>query len=188
MDTIRVRAILRPVAAVSAAAALLVALCGCGGTKEKREYAVPRALCGIPVDSKTLTPFLPGGRTLTTKQKLSDGWGVRCEVRVDSHLAAQTSLQWLADAPNTTYFVGGQANSKLDHRAEGGRFLYSGWEAFGETRNCTSKKLLGARLFTAFQMYSAEHRDANAMKHLITDYTNAAEKTDTCASGKPFPE
>ncbi|MFJ9930851.1 hypothetical protein ACIRU5_33100 [Streptomyces misionensis] len=187
MNAIRVRAILQPVAALSAAA-LLAALSGCGGgTEEKREYAVPRTLCGIPVDSEALTPFLPGGRTLTTKQKLSDGWGVRCEVRVDSRLVAQTSLQWLADAPNTTYYVGGQANSKLDHRAEGGRFLYSGWEGFGETRNCTSKKLLGARLFTAFQMYSADHQDAGAMKRLVTEYTNAAEKTDTCTSGKPFP-
>ncbi|MGV9353751.1 hypothetical protein [Streptomyces misionensis] len=50
-----------------------------------------------------------------------------------------------------------------------------------------SKKLLGAPLFTAFRMHSADHQDATAMKHLITEYTNAAEKTDTCASGKPFP-
>lgn len=186
MSAIRVRRGMRP-AVVSIAATLLVTLSGCGGKHEKRDYAVPHSLCGIPVGSETLTSFLPGGRKLTTKQKLSDTWGMRCEVRVDSRLVAQTSLQWLADAPNTLYFVGRQNNSKLDHRADNGRFLYSGWEGFGETRNCTSEKLLGAHLFTAFQMESPDHQDADAMKQLITEFTNAAEKTDICKEGKPFP-
>ncbi|SFY51805.1 hypothetical protein [Streptomyces sp. F-1] len=178
---------MRPVVVVSITAALLVGLSGCSDHKEKREYTVPRALCGIPVDSEALTPFLPGGREVSVKQTMANMWGVSCQVRVDDRPAVLTSLWW-TNQPNTAAYVGSQNNSKLDHRAEGGRFLYSGWEGFGETRNCTSKKLLGARLFTAFQMYSADHQDAGAMKRLVTEYTNAAEKTDTCTSGKPFPE
>lgn len=112
--------------------------------------------------------------------------GVTCEVRVDSRFSVQTSLWW-TNQINTYAYVGRQNNSKLDHRADNGRFLYSGWEAFGETRNCTSKKLLGAHLFTAFQMESSDHQDADAMRQLITEYTNAAEKTDICKEGKPFP-
>ncbi|MGY9068557.1 hypothetical protein [Streptomyces murinus] len=176
---------MRPVVVVSIAAALLVGLSGCGEHKAKREYAVPRSLCGIPVDSETLAPFLPGGRKLSVKQTMSSMSGISCQVRVDNHFPVQTSLWW-TNQPNTAGYVGLQNNSKLDHRADGGRFLYSGWEAFGETRNCTSKKLLGARLFTAFQMETSDHQDADAMKRLITEYTNAVEKTDTCKYGKPF--
>lgn len=177
---------MRRIVIVSATAALLITISGCSDQKEKRQYAVPHSLCGIPVDSNKLAPFLPPGRKLTVKQELSDGWGTRCEIRIDSRFAVQTSLQWLSDAPNTAYFVGGQANSKLDHEAENGRFLYSGWEAFGKTHQCRSKKLLDSELFTAFQMHSSNHQDADAMRQLITSYMKSVEKTDTCKRGLPF--
>ncbi|MET7484776.1 hypothetical protein [Streptomyces sp. NPDC005538] len=165
---------------------LLAFLSGCSDQKEKREYAVPNSLCGIPVDSSTLAPFMPPGRKLTVKQDTTNSLASICEIRVDSRQAVQTEQMWLSDAPNTAYFVGGAASSKLDHQAENGRFLYSGWEAFGKTHGCTSKKLLGSELFTAFQMHSSNHQDAAAMKKLITAYTKAVEKTSTCKDGKPF--
>ncbi|MFI2206888.1 hypothetical protein ACH47Z_40495 [Streptomyces sp. NPDC020192] len=185
MNTLRAYAGRRSIVIVSVTAALLGTLSGCSDHKEKRQYAIPYSLCGIPVDSDTLAPFMPPGRKISVRQDLPDGFAARCEVRVDSRLAVQASQEWLS-GPNTAYFVGGQANSKLGHQAEDGRFLYSGWEAFGETRSCKSEKLLGNHLFTAFQMHSSNHQDTDAMKQLITAYTNAVEKTDTCKQGLPF--
>ncbi|MEU5532595.1 hypothetical protein [Streptomyces sp. NPDC020362] len=176
---------MRSIAIASATVTLLGTLSACSEHKEKRQYAVPHSLCGIPVDNGILAPFMPPGRKITVKQELPAGLAARCEVRVDSRLAVQASQEWLS-GPNTASFVGGQANSKLDHQAEGGRFLYSGWEAFGETRRCKKEKLLGNDLFTAFQMNSSDHQDADAMKQLITAYTKAVEKTDTCKRGLPF--
>lgn len=92
---------------------------------------------------------------------------------------------WLTSS-STAYFVGGQADSRLDREAEGGRFLYSGWEAFGKTRRCTHRKLPGSHIFTAFQMRSSDHRDADAMRHLIIGYTNAVEDTAICKEGRSF--
>ncbi|WP_159050380.1 hypothetical protein [Streptomyces cellostaticus] len=186
MNTRRRYAGMRLAVVVTATGALLASLSGCSDQKEKRQYAVPHSLCGIPVDSNTLAPFMPPGRKLTVKRDTTNSLASICEIRVDSRQAVQTEQMWLSDAPNTAYFVGGAANSKLDHEAEDGRFLYSGWEAFGKTHQCTSEKLLNSQLFTAFQMNSSNHQDADAMKQLITAYTKAVEKTDTCKHGLSF--
>ncbi|MFF9770432.1 hypothetical protein ACF1GT_28290 [Streptomyces sp. NPDC014636] len=177
---------LRLAATVTVASTLLVTLSGCSGEDEEREYAPPQSLCGIPVDAKALAPFLPPRRKLSVKQEVANGNTARCVVLVDTRLPVQTSEQWLSGNHDTAYFVAGQPNSELSHQADGGRFLYSGNEAFGKTRKCVSKKLLGSELFTAFQVFTSDHRDANAMKQLIVSYTNAVEKTDTCKAGKPL--
>jgi hypothetical protein len=187
LKALRLYAETRSLVVVSVTAALLGMLSGCSDHKERRQYAVPHSLCGVPVDSETLAPFMPPGRKITVKEELPGGFSARCEVRVDSRLAVQASQEWLS-GPNTTYFVGGRANSKLDHQAEGGRFLYSGWEAFGETYHCKTEKLLGNHLYTALQMSSPDHSDVNAMRRLIVAYTKAVEKTDTCRRGLPFKD
>jgi hypothetical protein len=186
LNTLRLYAGMRLTVAIAATVALLATLSGCSGQKEKRQYAVPHSLCGIPVDSNALAPFMPSGRKLTAKRDTTDTWASVCEISIDSRQVLQTEQMWLADAPNTAYFVGGQANSKLDHQAQNGRFLYSGWEAFGKTLSCKSKKLLNSELFTAFQMNSSDHQDTNAMKQLIAEFTKEVEKTQTCKEGKPF--
>ncbi|MET9448867.1 hypothetical protein [Streptomyces cinerochromogenes] len=164
---------------------LLAAVSGCSSHKEQREYAVPQFLCGIPVNHDKLAPFMPTGRKLTTKKDVPDSLSWTCQVRVDSHVAVEVRQMWLTSS-STAYFVGGQADSRLDHEAEGGRFLYSGWEAFGKTRRCTHGKLPGSHIFTAFQMRSSDHQDADAMRRLIIDYTEAVENTDVCKDGKSF--
>ncbi|MEU6594757.1 hypothetical protein ABZ923_37115 [Streptomyces sp. NPDC046881] len=166
-------------------AALLVALSGCGGHEEKREYAIPSSFCGIPVDQDELAPFMPSGRKLTIKKDVPDSLSSVCQVRVDSRLAVEFKQMWLTSS-STAYFVGGQADSRLDREAEGGRFLYSGWEAFGRTRECRHEKLPGGTIFTAIQMQSPDHQDADAMRKLIAAYTTAVENTDICKDGKNF--
>ncbi|MFI9806699.1 hypothetical protein ACIHEJ_20460 [Streptomyces sp. NPDC052301] len=186
MNSLRPYAGIRLAIAVTSSVALLVTLSGCSEHKAARHYALPHSMCGIPVDSNRLAPFMPSGRKLTVKYDTSDEWASFCEISIDSRHVVQTEQMWMTGGHDTSYFVGGQANSKLNHQAEDGRFIFSGWEGFGKTRHCRSKKLLNSELFTAFQMHSSDHQDADAMKQLITEFTTAVEKTDTCRKGKPF--
>ncbi|MFJ4522267.1 hypothetical protein ACIP4Y_15190 [Streptomyces sp. NPDC088810] len=172
---------------MAASAALVFALSGCSGHKEKREYAVPNSFCGIPVDRNELAPFMPSGRRLAIKKDVPDSLSLVCQVRVDSRSAVEFKQMWLTSS-STAYFVGGQADSRLDREAEGGRFLYSGWEAFGKARQCRHKKLPGSNIFTAIQMQSSGHQDADAMRQLIAAYTRAVENTGICKNGKSFTE
>jgi hypothetical protein len=163
------------------AVALSTALSGCSGDDNKREYAVPRKLCGTAIDSDDLAPFLPAGKEITTKD--TSGGGIkRCRVIVDGKIAATTTQAWLEDGRTTAYFATGQALSALNHSADGERFRYSGNEAFGKTRDCVDTKY-EQELYTAVQISGSQHRDADAMKRLIFSYTSQVEQSAECSAG-----
>ncbi|WP_158839021.1 hypothetical protein [Streptomyces sp. NRRL S-1022] len=174
-----------PAVAVAVTAGLVIVLSGCSDHREKREYAIPSSFCGVSVDRDELAPFMPSGRKVTVQKDVPDSLSSVCRVRVDSRLAVEFKQMWLTSS-STAYFVGGQADSRLDREAEGGRFLYSGREAFGKTRHCTHEKLAGSNMFTAVQMQSSGHQDADAMRKLIAAYTKAVENTSICKDGKSF--
>lgn len=163
------------------AVAFSTALSGCSGDDTKREYAVPRTLCGIAIDSDDLAPFLPAGKEIRTKG--TSGGGInRCRVIVDDKIAATTTRAWLEDNRTTAYFATGQALGALNHSADGARFRYSGNEAFGKTRNCVDTEY-EQELYTAVQISESKHRDADAMKRLIFSYTSQVEQSAECSAG-----
>jgi hypothetical protein len=166
--------------AVVFAVAFSTTLSGCSGEAAKREYAVPRTLCGTAINSDDLAPFLPAGKEIRTKS--TSGGGInRCRVIVDDKIAATTTQAWLEDDRTTAYFATGQALGALNHSADGDRFRYSGNEAFGKTRNCVDTKY-GQELYTAVQISGSEHRDADAMKRLIISYTSQVEQSAECST------
>jgi hypothetical protein len=161
--------------------AFATALSGCSGDEAKREYAIPRTLCGIAIDSDDLTPFLPTGKKITV-QGTSGGGINRCKVIVDGKIVATTTQAWLEDGRTTAYFATGQALDTLNHSADGDRFRYSGNEAFGKTRNCVDTKY-EQELYAAVQISGSKHHDADAMKRLIISYTSQVEQSAECSAG-----
>ncbi|MFD4371209.1 hypothetical protein [Streptomyces sp. NPDC058486] len=79
----------RLMASAVLAPALALTLTACGG--DGRDYTVPEAACGVPLDEKVLSPFLVDGERLTvTGDSVVDPpqgktWS-RCELRVDGAL------------------------------------------------------------------------------------------------------
>ncbi|WP_327343278.1 hypothetical protein [Streptomyces europaeiscabiei] len=171
----------RHIPAFALVIAFSTTLSGCSGDEAKREYAIPRTLCGIAIDSDGLTPFLPAGKKITVKGKSGGGIN-RCRVIVDDKIAATTTQAWLEDGRTTAYFATGQALDALDHSADGDRFRYSGNEAFGKTRNCVDTKY-EQELYTAVQVSGSKHHDADAMKRLIISYTSQVEQSAECSAG-----
>jgi hypothetical protein len=156
-------------------------IAGCGGDGQEREYAIPSSLCGTAVDSDTLAPFLPAGKKITVRDNSYSG-AKGCQVIVDKKLIVTTTQMWLEEGKTTAYFAARQSFDSLDHSAEGGRFRYSSYEAFGKTRNCVDTKYK-QELYTMMQAEGSKHRDAEAMKRLITAYTKKVEGSTECTQG-----
>ncbi|WP_157877976.1 hypothetical protein [Streptomyces torulosus] len=153
---------------------------GCSGGESKREYKVPRALCGIAVDRSDLTAFLPVGKNISVTSDSGIDWR-RCNVVVDNTSVVNVTQFWLEKGRTTAYFARGQTLDDPKESMEGGRFLYSGYEAFGKTKSCVDKKY-GQELYTAVQAQGSKHRDADAMKRLILAYTREVEKSAACTT------
>ncbi|MFD5796535.1 hypothetical protein ACFWIO_24005 [Streptomyces diastatochromogenes] len=77
-------------------------------------------------------------------------------------------------------FAQGLTLEKVDHQTSDGRFAYSGDQAFGKTEGCRNRQNHDQVLYTAIQATGSKHRDAAAMRGLITDYTKAVEESKTC--------
>jgi hypothetical protein len=166
---------------IATAVFLVSALSGCSNDGPEREYAIPATLCGTAINSDDLAPFLPTGRDISVKGDSRSGIK-DCEVVIDNVLVVTTTQAWLEDGRTTAYFASGQTLDTPTHSAHGGRFRYSGNEAFGKTRNCVDTKYR-QELYTAVQAQGSRHNDADAMKRLITSYTSEVEKSAECTAG-----
>ncbi|MFF9120469.1 ferrous iron transport protein A [Streptomyces massasporeus] len=163
---------------VWAISALVAVLSGCGGDESERDYAVPDSLCGVAVDADELGPFLPDGKEITVRDKSGGGTTV-CEVVVDDELALRATQAWVEEGKTTAYFASSQTLTAPEESAEDDRLRYSGNEAFGKTKDCIDKQH-GQELYTAVQAQGSDHKDADAMKRLITDYTSEVEGSTSC--------
>ncbi|MFF7141250.1 hypothetical protein [Streptomyces nodosus] len=144
---------------------------------------LPDKLCGVHVDLDELVEFLPPGKKLTAKEEFigRDKLSEQCDLFVDGELIVRTSREWSSEDKSTTWHGTSMTPSKLDHQSDGGRFVYSGHEAFGKTKIC--RRAIGAdkyAMFTGAQVFGSKHRDAKAMKSVITRLTEAVEKSSVC--------
>ncbi|MGW5098824.1 hypothetical protein ACWEQ1_14080 [Streptomyces nodosus] len=157
--------------------------CSSGSSKGKREYALPDKLCGIHVDLEELAEFLPPGKKLATKEEFidHDKLSEQCDLSVDGEVAVRTSREWFPQQKTTRWHATAATLANLDHQADGGRFVYSGYEAFGKANDC--RRIVSDEkhaMFTGVQVFGSKHRDAKAMKSVITRFTAAVEKSSVC--------
>ncbi|MEV5551765.1 hypothetical protein AB0L35_37510 [Streptomyces sp. NPDC052309] len=164
-----------------AAVIVLATVAGCSSEKPERDYAVPDDLCGTPVSAKELTPFLPAGKQIKVSEEDHAGTKI-CNVVVDGTLVLTATQAWVAQGKTTAYFLAGQTLEEIKHSADSGRFRFSGNESFGKTRNCTDRRYK-QELYVALQAQGSEHSDADAMKRLITSYTERVEESAACTAG-----
>ncbi|MFE6286957.1 hypothetical protein [Streptomyces sp. NPDC057877] len=141
-----------------------------------RGYALPKTLCGIPIDTNDLAPFLPAGREATVSEKdySSSQW---CDLIIDDAVVMSARQEWLSQGRTVAQYAAELAQEPLTHSVMGGRFHYSASEGFGKAEGCIGSK---QELYTSIQVWSSDHQDADAMKHLVIDYTEEVEKSADC--------
>ncbi len=167
-----------PAFAAVVLAVLAATVTGCGADEETRDYSVPGTLCGIQFDIKELTPFLPPGKKLSVKPDVSPA-ATWCDVSVDGKLAVRTVQTWWQGGRDTAYFLRSQTLERVEKTADEGRYVYSGNQAFGKTKDCVDAKYK-QELYTGVQAYGSDHEDADAMKRLIVSFTEKVETSDAC--------
>ncbi|MEV3861043.1 hypothetical protein AB0J38_42880 [Streptomyces sp. NPDC050095] len=159
--------------------ALLGALTSCSSGEQKREYTTPESLCGTRVDSDALSTFLPPGRQVAVEQTVSTSRARRCAVSVDGRRIVYAAQEWWNDM-SVLNFAQGLTDKQPEHRTDDGRYAYSETEAFGRTEDCHSGEHADQRLYTAVQATGSRHKDADAMKRLISTYTKQVEESEQC--------
>lgn len=165
---------------VTIIALLFVAVSACGD-EERRDYTVPQALCGTPVDAEELTPFLPSGNKISVRKR-PRSFVRLCDVVIDSKLVVITTQEWLEKGRTTRYFARGQTLENPNRSARNGRLLYSDREAFIKTQGCVDSRT-GQELYVAVQASGSRHKDAEAMKRLVVSFAKEVENSSACTAG-----
>ncbi|MEU6811496.1 hypothetical protein ABZ920_21405 [Streptomyces sp. NPDC046831] len=171
--------------ALSAVTVLLggLALTGCSGGDgggEERAYDVPGVLCGIPLDPGFVEPFLPGGKTLSTKESAPSGGAKRCDVLVDGDLALRQTRTWWARGESASSVAAGYSGMEGAKVSADARFVHSGTGAVGKTSSCTSDDHPRQNLYAVIQVLAPDREDPAAMQKLITAFTEAVEESKDC--------
>jgi hypothetical protein len=163
--------------AAIAVSVLLLTLASCSEDEPEREYSVPRNACGTAIDADALAKFLPPGEKVSTEVTTASAKATRCAVSVDGKRVVYTAQEWWNDM-SVREFAKGVTLDKVGGQTEDGRFAYSGNQAFGKTNGCRNDR--GQVLYTAVLASGSKHRDAAAMKRLITKYTEAVQRSSVC--------
>ncbi|CAL9590011.1 hypothetical protein GTW46_31515 [Streptomyces sp. SID6013] len=130
------------------------------------------------MDSDEISPFLPQGKSITIQKEDHFGSEI-CKVVIDKELVLTATQAWVAKGKTTAYFASGQTLDKVTLSSDSGKYRFSGNEAFGKVEGCVNSKR-DQELYTALQFQGSEHDDSDAMKHLITAYTEEVESSPMC--------
>ncbi|MFD8914857.1 hypothetical protein [Streptomyces sp. NPDC059575] len=154
---------------------------GCAESKDKREYAVPSALCGVSVKPELVAPFLPGGKGLAVKEDRPVPTIKLCRVDVGKKWALQANQQWWAEDVSIATVASANPQLGSTEDSSDSTFFYSGTGAVVRVKGCSNPKHSGQILYTSLSVRDTDLADVPAMKKLATAYTKAVKNSDACS-------
>ncbi|MEU6668216.1 hypothetical protein [Streptomyces sp. NPDC046727] len=171
----------RRATAAAVAVTVLGLISGCSEPVAKKEYDVPRALCGMPVDSGLLSPFLPAGKKVRVVETRPVPSRKLCRVDVDGKWALMANLQWWEEDVDVSTVV--LANPQTDKSAQStdDDFFYTGSGAVKLVKGCKNRDHTRHLLYTSVQLSDPDRGDTAAMKKLATAFTEAVGRSDECS-------
>ncbi|MEU3413620.1 MULTISPECIES: hypothetical protein [unclassified Streptomyces] len=153
----------------------------CSEPAAEKEYAVPRALCGVSVDPDLLSPFLPAGKEVAVRESRPVPSRKICRVDVDGAWAVTADLQWWEeDVDVSTVVTANPETDKAAHSADDD-FFYTGTGAVKLVKGCKNAGHARHSLYTSIRVNDADLGDAAAMKKLSAAFTEAVGRSPECS-------
>jgi hypothetical protein len=173
--------IARRVVEVSACLAAFCTLVGCSGPEERKEYSVPKALCGVAVDRQVVSELLPPGKQIKVAEKHPVNRRTECQVNVDGKAALIASQEWWEDSDSILDVAASVPQlESAKHTDDSNTYIQSGTGAVMKAKTCVSPDHPDHTLFTTVEVHADGVNNADAVKKLITGYTRDVEGSKTC--------
>jgi hypothetical protein len=157
-------------------AAVATAVVSCSSDEPKREFDVPKALCGVSVPAEALAALLPAaGEQIAVKEESRAG----CAVTVDEDVVLRVERQRI-DAGRSAWTI-----ASYDHgighvkTADGDAVAYVARAAVSVV-TCRTPGDEGRAVSTYIRTLKPGRQDEAAMKELISGYTDAFAQQQPC--------
>ncbi|WP_306191552.1 MULTISPECIES: hypothetical protein [unclassified Streptomyces] len=168
---------------VSAVAVVTVAV-GCSSDEAKREFAVPKSLCGVSVPTDALSRLLPAsGKNLDVQQDGDiDQGNDLCNLTVDGTMVLVISRERIDTGDSAQHILVSRARVSHQKTAVNGAIAYAD-RAAASMIKCRGAGIEVEDISTFIKVLKPARPNETAMKKLITDYTTAYKKQQPCRPG-----
>ncbi|MFJ8747739.1 hypothetical protein ACIREO_00075 [Streptomyces sp. NPDC102441] len=160
---------------------MILAVISSACAADAKSYETPESLCGTPVPSKLLDPFMTPGKKVSTVSR-SETEGIRrCRLYVDDKEILSASTLWISRDTSLLEVAAMAYNSvdPGDKKTKDGRYIYSKTGAIG-TVTCQPPPTPNERVFASIRI-SGGKPDAEALKNLIREYSEKLANSDHCS-------
>ncbi|MET8562029.1 hypothetical protein ABZV75_16090 [Streptomyces flaveolus] len=155
---------------------------GCSSEESKREFTVPKSLCGVSVPADALSRLLPAsGKHITADQSgsLDDGSGV-CAVKVDADTVLEVSGERIDAGDSARNILRSRLSVHQDQKsAENNSIAYADHAAVSLIR-CRGADIQEEDISTLIKVLKPARPDESAMKKLIQGYTRSLKGQEPC--------
>ncbi|GAA2401854.1 hypothetical protein GCM10010420_31080 [Streptomyces glaucosporus] len=159
---------------------LFLSVIGCEESEEqgKREYAVPRTLCGVNVDSNTLESFLPPGKEIRLIHEETDSYRWKCSVSVDGKTVLEVKRERWEQGWSARRFATVHAYVEPENETPDRTYVYSDLGGVGVVR-CPPPEHDQDLFIVAKTKENTGGQ--KAMKELLASYREEVLRSDPCS-------
>jgi hypothetical protein len=159
----------------------MMATAGCSD-EQKREYALPKALCGVSVPEKALSELLPSGERLTADESTPVADAITtCKVTVDGDMVLSIERESREPGASARDIAVDQLSVKQPKSTAQRSVAYADWAAVSIVK-CRGQSSTDEDISVAIKVLEPGHRSEAAMKELILGYTSSFQKQQPCAA------
>lgn len=158
-----------------------IAASGCSSDEPKREFTVPKALCGVSVPTDPLSRLLPAsGKRISVGEGGGSSEGVQlCKVTADDNDVLMLSRERIDVGDSARNILFSQLSIQEQKSAVDGTIAYADWAAVSLVK-CRGVGVEKEDISTLIKVLKPGRRDESAMKSLISGYTAAFKRQQPC--------
>ncbi|MEU3859887.1 hypothetical protein AB0F03_21385 [Streptomyces sp. NPDC028722] len=162
----------------------LSASAGCSSDDQKRDFAIPKELCGVAVQAGPLTRLLPasGKRLDVEKVAPSAESHATCDVTVDGNVVLTVEEEHIKSGRSAWIIASYDHGIGHVKSSDGGSIAYVGRAAVSVVP-CTGKGIRKEAVSTYIRLLKPGRQDDSSMRQLIRAYTESLKKLQPCGTG-----